>query len=170
MSELTEETKLEIVTRLARWDTPSEIVADLGKRGIETYPVQVGSYDPTRPYFDAGDKWREIFEAARKSFLENVSHIPAANQSYRLQVLQRGIEASLRSQKWSTAAALAEQASKEIGGAYSNERNVNINDARRPNPRDLSPEERKNALAEAIRAELEKIPVPGAEPQHPTAQ
>jgi hypothetical protein len=170
LAELTDEQKLEVVTRLARWDTPAEIMHDFRSREIDVSHKQIGSYDPTRSYYEAGDQWAEIFHASRKAFLEAVSHIPCANQSYRLQVLQKGIDASLKAGKYPTAAALAEQASKEVGGAYSNERNVNINDARRPNPRDLSPEERKNALAEAIRAELEKIPVPGAEPQHVTQQ
>ena len=67
MAELSEETKLEIVTRLARFEPPADIMADLGRRGIETTNTQIGSYDPTRTYYEAGDQWREIFEKARKA-------------------------------------------------------------------------------------------------------
>ena len=38
------------------------------------------SYDPTRPYFDAGEKWREVFETKRKAYLEDVQKVPIANQ------------------------------------------------------------------------------------------
>ena len=171
MAELSEEIKLEIVTRLARFEIPADITKDLQARGIETYELQVGRYDPTRSYYEGGDKWREIFEKSRQLYIQNVSAVPIANQTYRLEVLQRGVAAAMKNGKWTQAAQLAAQAAGEVGGQFTNERNVNLNDARRPNPRDLSPEERATAFSELVRKALEGMQqAPGVEPQHGSVQ
>jgi hypothetical protein len=171
MAEFSDELKLEIVTRLAQFEAPGDILRDLGTRGIQSDYTQVGSYDPTRPYYEAGEKWREIFDAVRKAYLTDVAAVPVANQGYRLNILQKGLEAAVRSHKWDLAASLAEQASKEVGGVFTNIRELGLNDSRRPKAADLSPEDRKAVLADLIRSMMETLPpAPGQEPQHPTAQ
>jgi hypothetical protein len=171
VAELTEEQKLEIVTRLAQFEGPSEIMKDLGTRGIATDHAQIGSYDPTRPYFEAGEKWREIFDAARKAYLTDVAAVPIANQGYRLNELDKMFKKAVKQGNMKLAAELAEQASKEVGGVYSNVRELNLSDSRRPNPRDLTVEDRQQMLSELIRKAMEGMPsAPGVDPQHGSVQ
>lgn len=171
MAELSEAQKLEIVTRLARFDVPMEIVNDFGSRGVQVTPTQVGTYDPTRSYYEAGDKWREIFDAARKVYLEEVATLPMANQGFRLNELHRLYHKALSKNLFSVAQSLLEQASKESGGVFTNQRDVSISDSRRQSARDASPEDRKSMFAELVRQTLEQMPsAPGVEPAHPTTQ
>ena len=171
MAELTEAQKLEIVTRLAQFEAPADIVASFGERGIVCERSQIGSYDPTRPYFEAGEKWREVFDAARKFYLEDVASVPIANQGFRLNLLQQGVAHAVSRKNWELAAKLIEQGSKEVGGVFTNVRDVSISDSRRQSARDASPEDRRSMFAELVRQALEQMPtVPGAEPAHPTTQ
>ena len=171
MAELNEAQKLEIVTRLARFEAPMDILRDLGSRGVVVTPIQVGSYDPTRSYYEAGEKWREIFDAARKFYIEEVASVPLANQGFRLQTLARLVDKAEKEKKYGLVAQLIEQASKEVGGVFTNQRDVSISDSRRQSARDASPEDRKSMFAELVRQTLEQMPtVPGAEPAHPTTQ
>lgn len=156
MAELTEPQKHEIVEALACFVPPSTIVKQFGEdHDLILTRAQVGSYDPTRPYFEAGDKWRQVFESRRKAYLEEVNEIPVASQAYRLNLLQKGIEAAERKGQFSEAAALAEQAAKEMGGLLTNQRSVAIETRRAGDPRDMSPEDRKLALAELLHGALE---------------
>jgi hypothetical protein len=132
--------------------------------GIEVDHKQVGSYDPTRSYYEAGPKWREIFEARRKAFIEDVSAVPVANQGYRLQLLQEGIEAAKKAKNWGMVASLTEQAAKEVGGVLTNERNVRVDDARRQRAADMTAEDRKLALAELFRQAVEHLAQKGNSP------
>lgn len=157
MADLTEEQKLELVSMLACFREPSAIIRHFQLEfGLTIEHKQVGRYDPTRTYFAAGAKWREVFEARRDAYLNDVSAVPVAHQAYRLNLLQDGINAAQRSGNWKLVAELAGQAAKEVGGILTNQRNHHI-DERKSSARDLSPEERKNALAEIIRQAQEKI-------------
>lgn len=170
MAELSEELKQEIVKRLACFEDIGEIVKDFRLRGIETEHKQIGSYDPTKSYFEAGDWARDLFESVRKAFVEDAAAVPVANQGFRLNLLQEGIQAARKAKNWKLVAELAEQASKEVGGAFTNERNMRIDDSRRQHPRDMTAEDRQNMLAEVIRKALEGMQIPGAQPQERTVQ
>jgi hypothetical protein len=159
MAELTEQQKLEIVEALACFRTSAEIIKHFGAEyGIEMDSRQVGGYDPTRPYYEAGDKWREIFEVKRKQYLEDVAAVPVANQGYRLQRLQHYIAEAEKAKNWKLAAELHEQAAKEVGGVLTNERNLRVDDNRAQRVRDMSPEDRRAAFAELVRQALEQSP------------
>lgn len=155
MAELTDQIKEGIVIQLARFRRPAEVSVwvreefgiDLGENAVQ----QIVKYDPTRPAFDAGEKWRPIFEAAREDYLTNVKAVPAANQGYRLSILQRGIEDAVSKKNWRLAADLTEQAAKEVGGALTNERNVNVN-----NVRTMSAEDRASLLGSIIGEAIDK--------------
>ena len=171
VAELSEVEKMEIVTRLARYEAPADIAKELEQRGIDCDKRQVGGYDPTRPYFEAGDKWRDVFAAARKAYLEDVGAVPVANQGYRLQILQQGIEAAQKAKNWPLVSRLIEQASKEVGGAFTNQRDVSINDSRTPKAKDASPEDRREMLSDLLRTVIQNMTVPpGTDPQHQTSQ
>ena len=157
MADLTEEQKFELVSMLACFREPAAIISHFQSEfGLTIEHKQVGRYDPTRAYFAAGSKWREVFEARRATYLNEVSAVPVAHQAYRLNLLQEGVDAAKRMGNWKLVAELAEQAAKEVGGILTNQRNHHIDD-RKSSVRDLSPEERKNALTEIIRQAQEKM-------------
>ena len=158
MAALTDQQKLEIVLALARFATLAEIARDFKERHDIVLPaMQIGIYDPTRTYFAAGEKWKKLFEEERERYLQDVQAIPIANQGYRLNVLQRGAEAAIARGNWPLVASLAEQAAKEVGGALTNQRNVNVT---RPVD-DLSADERRAQFAELVRKALEMKDPPG---------
>lgn len=162
MADLTEEQKLDLVSMLACFREPSAIIRHfLLDYGLTIDHKQVGRYDPTRAYFAAGAKWREVFEARREAYLNDVSAVPVAHQAYRLNLMQDGIDAARRNGNWKLVAELAEQAAKEVGGILTNQRKLRINEGK-PAARDLSPEERKAALAELIRQAQEKMVADGS--------
>ena len=157
MADLTEEQKVELVSMLACFREPAAIIRHFQLEfGLTIEHKQVGRYDPTKAYFAAGAKWREVFEARRAAYLNDVSAVPVAHQAYRLNLLQEGVDAAKRSGNWKLVAELAEQAAKEVGGVLTNQRNHHIDEHRR-SARDLSPEERKSALVEIIRQAQEKM-------------
>lgn len=171
MAEFTEAQKLEIVTMLACFREPATIVKHLGDEyGIETDTRQIGAYDPTRSYYDAGDKWRDIFDAKRKQYIEEVASVPSANQGFRLNLLHEQIVKAAREDKPALMAQLLEQVAKEVGGVLTNMRDVRIDDNRRPRVSEMSAEDRKAMLAGLIAEAMAKRDPPGAAPAHPTAQ
>lgn len=166
MAELTEPQKHEIVEALAWFRAPSEIIAHFRREyELELTHMQVGGYDPTRPYYFAGDKWREIFDAKRKAYLEEVAAVPVANQGFRLNELHDMYMAAKKAKNFPLAAQLLEQSAKEVGGVLTNDRNVRIDDRRGPSPREMTPEDRKAALTELIRQAIEAAPARLAPPQ-----
>lgn len=157
MADLTEEQKSELVSMLACFREPAAIIAHFqSEHQLELDHKQVGRYDPTRSYYAGGEKWREIFEACRKAFVEDVSAVPISNLAYRLRLLQEGTEVARRANNWTVVASLLEQAAKEVGGMYTSKRTLQISDNARLSPRGMSPEERRAALTEVIRRAMEE--------------
>jgi hypothetical protein len=89
--------------------------------GVEITKQSVEAYDPTKR---AGRKlspqWRTMFDAARKSFLEDTAAIAISHRSVRLRALQRMAHKAEDMKNLPLAATLYEQAAKEIGEAYTN--------------------------------------------------
>jgi hypothetical protein len=157
MAELTDDQKLEIVSMLACFREPSEIIALFqSDYGLELDRKQVGRYDPRRSYYAAGDKWREVFEVRRKAYLEDVAAVPIAHMGYRLQMLQQGLDAAKRAKNWPLVASLLEQAAKEMGGLYTSRRTLQVSDTGRKSAAEMTPEERKAAVAEIVRQAMEQ--------------
>jgi len=156
MAELTDPEKTAIVQALARFVRPVDIITMLREDfGTEIERWQVTKYNPTGASYEGGEKWREIFDATRKAYLEDVASHPNANQGYRLGLLHEGIEAARKARNWPLVAQLLEQSAKEVGGVLTNERSLKLDD-RRVRPEDMTPEDRKAALAELIRQALEQ--------------
>ena len=157
MAELTDDQKLEMVEMLACFRDVTTIINHFGETyGLVINHRQVGGYDPMRPYYEAGDKWRAIFEARRKAYLEAVSAVPIANQGYRINILQEQLNAALKANKTPEVLSILEQAAKEVGGILTNQRELRVDDNRRPKAIDLTPEERRSAMAEIIRVAMEQ--------------
>lgn len=124
MAKLTEAHKTFIVQALACWDSPQDVADALKAEFIlDVHRSQVAQYDPTKA---AGQKlakkWRDLFEATRKRFRQEVAEIPIADQAYRLRQLGKIYERHLSRGNVVGAAAVLEQAAKEAGGAFTNRR------------------------------------------------
>jgi hypothetical protein len=161
VAELSDQHKERIVVLLARYRLPSEVAVQMKDDfGLELTVQQIVKYDPSRPVYEAGEKWRPIFEVARQDYLENVKAVPVANQGWRLQTLQDGIEAAKKAKNWRMVADLLEQAAKEVGGVLTNSRELNISDGRRA--REMTTEDRAALLgsivAEAMEARKQQQP------------
>lgn len=130
---------------------------------LELETKQIGRYDPLRSYYEGGERWREVHKIARENYRNNVHEIPVANQSYRLNILQKGIEAAEKSKNWVLAAQLTEQAAKEVGGVMTNQRNFKVDDDRKKSVRDMTPEDRKIAMADVIHRAKEHFAALAAE-------
>jgi len=124
MAALTDAVKRHIVQALACWDTPTEVSEMLREQfGIDVPRTHVAQYDPTKV---AGQKlakkWRDLFDATRKRFREEVAEIPIADQAFRLRALGKIYDRHLSRGNVVGAAAVLEQAAKEAGGAFTNRR------------------------------------------------
>lgn len=132
MAVLTEEAKVTLVQALACYDTPTqaaELVAQ--EHGVKIGRDQAIKYDPTKPAGkNLGKKYRAIFESTRKAFLEDTATIPIAQQAYRLRALQRELERAQSRGNAAMVLQLLEQASKEIGGAFTNRRELTGKDGK----------------------------------------
>lgn len=118
--------KAYIVRCLACYDTPSQIIVAVKEEfGIDVSKQQVAGYQPGNATAkDLSKKWRELFNETRESFKKEAGEIAIANQSYRLRVLDRLLQKAERTGNMAMAAQLIEQASKEIGGAFTNKREL----------------------------------------------
>lgn len=142
-----------MILHLARCRTPAEVAVLMREEfELEITIPQVVKYDPRRPSYEAGEKWLPLFEAARTSYLKDVEDVPIANQGFRLQTLQEGLEVAKKAKNWKLVAELMEQAAKEVGGVLTNERNLRV---RRDDVPD-TPEDRAAALAALVGEALDK--------------
>lgn len=122
MATLKEDVKLYIVQSLACFDTPSEVAEAVKEDfGIVVTRMQCSAYDPTTVTgLRLGQKWVDIFNAARKEFLEEKTTIAIANKAYRLRELQKS-HLYLKSKKNYVASnQVLEQAAKEVGEFHVN--------------------------------------------------
>lgn len=129
MARLNKTHKLFIVQQLAFFQTPQEIVGLVKEEfGIEIKRGQVSNYDPTKPYYEGKKEWKIVFEDARKRYLENINDIPIANQAYRMQIYQDLISSERKKDERSRNKILmlqiAEQAAKDAGGMFTNQRRI----------------------------------------------
>lgn len=152
MAELTEDQKRQIVVGFAHFKSPAEIRALMREEhGLELEFRQITTYDPQRANFEASDKWREIFDIHRNAYLEDVKAIPISSQAYRLNVLQEELTKARKMNNAILAAQLLEQAAKEMGGLLTNARSLDVNDKRRGELFELTPEERREKAKELLR-------------------
>lgn len=124
MAKLNDAPKRFIVQALACWDTPSQVAeAVKDEFGLDVPRMQVALYDPTKVAGQGlAKKWRELFDATRKRFREEVAEIPIADQAFRLRAQCKIYERHLSRGNVVGAAAVLEQAAKEAGGAFTNRR------------------------------------------------
>lgn len=102
------------------FDTPQQ-VADYVREefGVTITRQSIQHYDPTVGEKPA-EKWCQIFDTTRLKFLETTAEIPISNKSVRLRRLERMALAAEGMRNYALAAALHEQAAKEVGELYTN--------------------------------------------------
>lgn len=126
MATLTDDVKAFVVRALACFDTPTQVASAVKEEfGLEVTRMQVSTYDPNKHMGrNLSKKWREIFDATRKAFLDDQASIPIASQSFRLRALDRLYQNAAARGNAALAAQLLEQAAKESGGSFTNRREM----------------------------------------------
>lgn len=124
MAVLKDEVKHFIVQALACYDTPSQVAEAVKQEfGMEITRQQCALYDPEKYVArNLSAKWKALFTATRKKFIDEVSRIPIANRAYRVRGLGRMAMRAENAKNLALAAQLYEQAAKEVGDIYVNRR------------------------------------------------
>jgi hypothetical protein len=121
---LTDEIKAFIVRGLARYETPSRVAAAVKNVfDIEVSRQLVFSYN-ARAAKPPAERWCELFEATRATFLQDLSAIGIAQKAVRLRILDRYAECADDRGHHTLAARFMEQAAKECGGIYEGRRSA----------------------------------------------
>lgn len=129
---ITDEVKAYIIQGLASFDTPSQVVeAVKAEYGLTITAQNVQNYDPTKyAGRKLAEKWRVMFEKARKAFVDDATSIPIAHRSTRLRALQRMAARAEGMKNLALAAQLHKQAAEEMGNAYTNRRELTGKDGK----------------------------------------
>lgn len=126
MATLTDKVKAFIVQGLATYQSPTQVSESVKNEfGIEISRQQVATYDPTKHTGqNCAKKWKELFFATRENYQTDYSHVAISVKTYRLEMLQAMAEKAFKSGNMVLASNLIEQASKEVGGAFTNKTHV----------------------------------------------
>ena len=127
MAELQDDEKREIVRLLACYYTPAEVAALMREQHeVELTIHQICRYDPTRLKFEAGDWARTLFAEVREAYTKGTTDIEIANQGWRLNELRKLYLHHVKTKNNVQAANVLKQVAEEVGGSYTNERNVKV--------------------------------------------
>jgi hypothetical protein len=126
MAALPDDVKMFVVQALACFDSGTQVAAAVKQQfGLTVSLQQLQAYNPaTVAGSRMSKKLREVFGATRKRFLEDTAAIPIANQAYRLRVLDRALNKAEGQGNLSMVSSLIEQAAKEVGGGFTNRREL----------------------------------------------
>ncbi len=129
---LTREQQTYVVQALACFDTPSVVVASVKKDfGVTLSPQLVETYDPTKKAGrNVAARWRALFEETRKTFLEDTASIAISHRAVRLRALQRMADKAEGQGNMVLSASLLKQAAEEVGGSYTNRRELTGKDGK----------------------------------------
>lgn len=131
-AKLNNEVRTFIVQALACFDGPSAVMkAVKDEFGIAITRQSIECYDPNkRAGRGLADRWRLIFEETRAAFLEDTGKIGISHRAVRLRALQRMAEKAETQGNMVLASSLLEQAAKEMGGAFTNRRELTGRDGK----------------------------------------
>jgi hypothetical protein len=121
-----------VVQALACFDSPAVVAkAVKAEFGVVISPQAVEAYDPTKR---AGQKlsqrFRLLFEETRKTFLEDTASIAISHRAVRLRALQRMADKAETLGNMVLASSLLKQAAEEVGGSYTNRRELTGKDGK----------------------------------------
>lgn len=131
-AKLSNEVKTYIVQALACFDSPSVVAAAVKKDfGLDVSRQLVESHDPNKKAASGlAPKWRVLFEETRKTFLEDTASIAISHRAVRLRALQRMADKAETQGNMVLASSLLKQAAEEVGGAYTNRREITGKDGK----------------------------------------
>lgn len=131
-AKLSDEVKIYIVQALACFDSPSVVSAAVKKDfGLDVSRQLVESHDPNKKAASGlAPKWRVLFEETRKTFLEDTATIAISHRAVRLRALQRMADKAETQGNMVLASSLLKQAAEEVGGAYTNRREITGKDGK----------------------------------------
>lgn len=153
---LTEEQKAFVVQRLACFDSPAEASeALMTEHGVKLAPQNCEAYDPNkRAGVKLAKKWRDLFEATRKRFLDDIeTHVPEANKAVRVRQLAHAARAFKGRGNYVGMADMLERIAKEIGNVHTNRRELTGKDGGPIETVARTPEE----VDEALRQKMAKL-------------
>lgn len=127
-----DEVKYFIVQRLACFETPSEVATAVNDEyGLKVTRQRVHRYDPTKKAGAAlSEELKALFEATRKALIEGNAQNAIEHRSVRLKWLNDMAIAARARGNMVLAAQLIEQAAKEVGGAFTNRRELTGKDGK----------------------------------------
>ncbi|KKZ89052.1 DUF2280 domain-containing protein [Rhizobium phaseoli] len=131
-AKLPDEVKTYIVQALACFDSPSVVAAAVKKEfGVDVSRQLVESHDPNKKAASGlAPKWRALFQETRKTFLEDTATIAISHRAVRLRALQRMAEKAENQGNMVLASSLLKQAAEEVGGSYTNRRELTGKDGK----------------------------------------
>lgn len=131
-AKLTREQQTYVVQALACFDPPSIVVAALKKDfGVVISPQLAECYDPTKKAGrNLAARWVALFEETRKTFLEDTASIAISHRAVRLRALQRMADKAETQGNMVLASSLLKQAAEEVGGSYTNRRELTGKDGK----------------------------------------
>ena len=127
-----DDVKTYVVQALACFDSPA-VVAKAVKAEFDVVisPQAVEAYDPTkRAGRKLSQRFRLLFEETRKTFLEDTATIAISHRAVRLRALQRMADKAETQGNMVLASSLLKQAAEEVGGAYTNRRELTGKDGK----------------------------------------
>lgn len=125
MAQLTEPVQIYIVTALATYTAPTEVIRQVRDVfGVEAHLLQVIHYDASRPYYKGAKRWADLFHETRKLFLQRAARDGLARQEVRLTALERLAAKAEERGNLKLAADIYRQAAEDAGGLYTNVRMV----------------------------------------------
>lgn len=128
MKRLTAEQRAHIVTELACFRSPSQVVESFKARfGVEIQRQLVEHYDPGKNPASR-EKYGALFDETRRRWIAETDSIPVAHMRFRLQELHRLYRRALKMRHYVLAAQLLRQAAEEVGFVYTNHRIVTAGD------------------------------------------
>ena len=116
-SKLTEAQKVDVVLRLAGYDSRAAIARSLKEEfGIEIRASSIAFYDPTTPRRKAcPQRWAALFHETRAKIIAGLSDIGAANKMVRVRWLDQMARRQMAADNSAEARALIRQVAEEMG-------------------------------------------------------
>lgn len=123
---LTERQKLEVVRRLACYDSVAEVREWLVTQGVEVTNNAISRYNPDSTQSGKMAEYlREHFHAVRDRFLRDLETVmPAANKMVRVKHLLQAGEYYRNRKNFMGMAKMYESAAKELGNVHTNRREL----------------------------------------------
>ena len=131
-AKLSREQQTYVVQALACFDSPSVVAASLRKDfNVVLTPQSIEAYDPNKKAGKGlAERWKALFAETRKTFLEDTASIAISHRAVRLRALQRMADKAENSGNMVLASSLLKQAAEEVGGSYTNRRELTGKDGK----------------------------------------